>query len=605
MSVRYPSRKMGFTIQVGSHKNELAGVYEMEHDRQILEYYDQPCQFPLEYLAKSGRRVRVLHTPGFFVIRPDAVGWEEWKTEEELQQLGDKMPHRYLREANGCGYVGLVPHWRQRGNRTQKLPEATLILLAEFIKQRYETFKQKSKRQVYSELVRQCEAEQLVAPSYPTFVKAVNHRPRHQQIEKPQGTRAAYPYEPFYFELSLTTPRHGDRPFEIGHIDHTELDIELVCARTGRNLGRPWVTFLVDAFSRRLAAIHLSFDPPSYRACMMILRECVRRHGRLPQIIEVDGGREFASVYFETLLARYECTKKVRPGAKPRFGSVCERLFGTANTTFVHQLLGSTLPTRQVRQLTKAVDPKEHACWDLAHLHQRLCEWAYEVYDTLEHPALGQTPRAAFVAGLAQSGQRSHRLIAYDEAFQMFTMPTTPKGTARVQPNLGVKINGIYYWADAFRDREIERTRIPVRYDPFDVGIAYALVKNRWVSCISECYADLQGRTEREVMLASQELRQQQQQHGQQFTVTAKKLAEFLTSVEAEEVLLQQRLRDAAGQAVLRLTSEPVSGQSDVNFTPARKATVPENEAAVEPVTPVSDEWLNKTGEILTIYGDF
>jgi hypothetical protein len=187
----------------------------------------------------------------------------------------------------------------------------------------------------------------------------------------------------------------------------------------------------------------------------------------------------------------------------------------------------------------------------------------------------------------------------------MFTMPTTPQGTAMVQPKLGVKINGIYYWADAFRDREIERTRIPVRYDPFDVGIAYALVKNRWVSCISECYADLQGRTEREVMLASQELRQQQRQHGQQFTVTAKKLAEFLTSVEAEEVLLQQRLRDAAGQAVLRLTSEPVSGQSDVNFPPTRKATVPENEAAVEPVAPVSDEWLNKTGETLTIYGDF
>jgi hypothetical protein len=101
MSVRYPSRKMGFTIQAESHKNELAGVYEMEHDRQILEYYDQPCQFPLEYLAKSGRRVRVLHTPDFFVIRLDGVGWEEWKTEEELQQLGDKMPHRYLREANG------------------------------------------------------------------------------------------------------------------------------------------------------------------------------------------------------------------------------------------------------------------------------------------------------------------------------------------------------------------------------------------------------------------------------------------------------------------------------------------------------------------------
>ena len=96
----------------------------------------------------------------------------------------------------------------------------------------------------------------------------------------------------------------------------------------GRILGRPWYTMLTDAFSRRLLAIFLTFDPPSYRSCMMVLRECVRRHGRLPQSLVVDGGKEFGSVYFDTLLARFECTKKTRPPAKARFGSVCERLFG-------------------------------------------------------------------------------------------------------------------------------------------------------------------------------------------------------------------------------------------------------------------------------------
>jgi hypothetical protein len=90
---------------------------------------------------------------------------------------------------------------------------------------------------------------------------------------------------------------------------------------------------------------------------MMVMRECVQRHARLPQIIVVDGGREFESVYFETLLARYECSKKTRPGAQPRFGSVCERLFGTTNTRFVYNLLGNTQITRNVRQVTKSVSP--------------------------------------------------------------------------------------------------------------------------------------------------------------------------------------------------------------------------------------------------------
>ncbi len=35
------------------------------------------------------------------------------------------------------------------------------------------------------------------------------------------------------------------------------------------------------------------------------------------------------------------------------------------------------------------------------HLYTYLCEWAYEVYDQMDHPALGQTPRAMFVNGLA------------------------------------------------------------------------------------------------------------------------------------------------------------------------------------------------------------
>jgi putative transposase len=38
VSGRYPSRKMGITIQFESHRVELPFVYEMEHDPRALEY---------------------------------------------------------------------------------------------------------------------------------------------------------------------------------------------------------------------------------------------------------------------------------------------------------------------------------------------------------------------------------------------------------------------------------------------------------------------------------------------------------------------------------------------------------------------------------------
>ena len=70
VSGRYPSRKMGVTIQFESHRVELAGIYEMEHDAGCLEYYDQPPPLKLAYKSANGRHLTVIHTPDFFCPSP-------------------------------------------------------------------------------------------------------------------------------------------------------------------------------------------------------------------------------------------------------------------------------------------------------------------------------------------------------------------------------------------------------------------------------------------------------------------------------------------------------------------------------------------------------
>lgn len=791
VSGRYPSRKMGATIQFESHRVELPVIYELEHDACVLEYYDQPPSIPLVYESSNGKQLSVVHTPDFFVIRYDAAGWEECKTEQDLEKLSEKSPNRYqratdgswqcspgevhakqfglyysirssatinwtlqqnlhfledyfrcdaaavsararqavaaeiarrpgislseliqrangaanrddiylmiakgeifadliavaitepshvavfanaeingafrriegylnaeirtepgsavswdgvpwrivnvgdhdvsllgtggvltelahdtfnrllaagsvksaatkpqlsdavgvlasacesdLREANrrfdlvkrringeqvavpsrtirswaalyraaqeryGSGYLGLLPRVRLRGNRNARLSTEANTLAEEWIAKDYESSKQRSRHASWVLLKAKCEKQNLTAPSYKTFCLWLRKRPAFEQILKRKGPRAAYAQSAIYLELSRTTPRHGDRPFEITHIDHTELDLELVCSLTGRTLGRPWLTLLIDALSRRALAFYLTFDPPSYRSCMMILRECVRRHGRLPQVIVIDGGSEFQSTYFEALLARYECTKKTRPPAKARFGSVCERLFGTTTTQFIHNLRGNTQITRNVRQVTRSVDPKQHAAWALGDLYDRIAEYLYDVYDTIDHPSLGQSPRDAFQAGLEAGGLRPQRMIPYDQEFLIATLPTTPKGRAVVAVGRGVKVNRIYYWSDRFREPGVEGEAVPVRYDPFDAGTAYAFVRNQWVACRSEHFAAFQGRSQKEVLIASREIQKRRQEHSRHGGITARRLADFLLSVEAEEVLLQQRLKD-------------------------------------------------------------
>ncbi|MEH1965404.1 TnsA endonuclease N-terminal domain-containing protein [Nostoc sp.] len=804
----YPSRKMGQTIQFESHTVELWAIYQMEHDPQVLEFYDQPPPFKIQYQNQNGRKIGHYHTPDFFVLRPSGAAWEEWKTETELKRLAQKYPSRYqktetghwhcppgeayaasfglkyfvrtdtelhpiftqnlmfledyfrftaniphsiteqilaavqatpgttiaatlasipgvrandiyamiakeqvyvdlyavplvehwrvqlwadqqthtahthlaiettghkqipspttllpntllvwdaqlwtlvnlgektttllpevgqpmqlptafflqlfdsgtinihtsethatinsrvrelmdaaspadllsanrrfhlvqayfqhrtdiykdipqstlsrwakqFREAEatfGCGYVGLLPRTASRGNRQPKAPTDASKLLDQFITEHFETPRQAPAASVYRAYTRACEKANIPPLSQRTFYTRLKKRPIHEQTLKRQGAKAAYATEPIVLELSKTTPRHGDRPFAICHLDHTQLDIELRSQVTGRNLGRPWLTLLIDAYSRRILAVYLTFDPPSYRSCMMALRLCVQRFGRFPQSVVVDGGKEFHSVYFDTLLARYHCTKKTRPGAKPRFGSVVERLFGTTNTEFIFNLLGNTQASKQPRQLTKVVDPKQLAVWTLADLYIYLSEWAYTIYDMSVHDTLGETPLQVYTNAIAATGEREHRHIAYNEDFLMATRPSTPKGNAKVQPGQGIKVNYLYYWNDAFRNPVVEKTKVSVRYDPFDMGVAYAYLEGRWVKCISQYYSTFAGRTEKEVLLAAQEIRQQDKRNAVSTNISAKRLADFIAAVQEHEILLMQRLRDLEAVGVL------------------------------------------------------
>jgi hypothetical protein len=102
MSCRYPSKKMMVVIQAESHTNELAALYEWDHDDVTFEFYDQPGSIRLRYKKQGGSgNVVVDHTPDYFVLRQGYTGWEECKTEEHLQKLAKTMPYRYQLDENG------------------------------------------------------------------------------------------------------------------------------------------------------------------------------------------------------------------------------------------------------------------------------------------------------------------------------------------------------------------------------------------------------------------------------------------------------------------------------------------------------------------------
>lgn len=206
-------------------------------------------------------------------------------------------------------------------------------------------------------------------------------------------------------------------------------------------------------------------------------------------------------------------------------------------------------------------------------LHERLSAYLFEVYDTIEHPALGQSPGEAFRIGFEATGFRTERLIPYSQDFLMATLPATPRGSGKITPGRGVKINHIYYWSSRFQDPALENQQVPLRYDPFDLGTAFAFVEGQWVNCHSEYHAVFHGHSEKELMLASKELLRRRQRHSQSVAITARKLADFLQTVENDEILLTQRLRDhemeATRKGITAVAAESLPGEIIAeNLTP-------------------------------------
>lgn len=73
------------------------------------------------------------------------------------------------------------------------------------------------------------------------------------------------------------------RPLERVEVDHFLLDIHLICHRTGRRLGRPWLTVLVDHFSGAVLGYHISFATPSAASVLAALRHAVLPKTPVPE----------------------------------------------------------------------------------------------------------------------------------------------------------------------------------------------------------------------------------------------------------------------------------------------------------------------------------
>ncbi|CAL8477075.1 Mu transposase C-terminal domain-containing protein [Caballeronia sp. S22] len=388
--------------------------------------------------------------------------------------------------ANGANDVlALVPNTGARGNRKAKLTTRQLELMDSVIDEHWLTSKAINFKTCHRMMLVAFSVTDETPPSYPTLIARIKARETNRDVRTRYGKRIAYQASTFIDVLHHDSPVHGSRPFQYVHIDHTQLDIEVISSRTGKSLGRPWLSLAVDAWSRRIVAIYLTFDSPSYTSVMMTVRDMVRRFNRLPEFIVVDNGSDFLSAAFESFLRAMGTHLRFRPAGQPRHGAVLERMFGRLNTEYIHNLAGNTKATKNVRMVTGSHLPQKLAEWTIGALYHGIQHWAWEFYDQNIHPALQESPREAFVRGMRENGKRPQTHIQFNRDFLIATCPPVDRtGTRQVHRQRGVKVDQRLYWNEVFDSAQLDGESVHVRYDPWDASSVYVRVKDAWVRAV-------------------------------------------------------------------------------------------------------------------------
>lgn len=277
------------------------------------------------------------------------------------------------------------------------------------------------------------------------------------------------------FDLVHRTEAKG--PNALWQADHTELDI-LVKDERGE-ARRPWLTIIMDDYSRAVAGYLLSLSAPSAIQTALALRQAIWRKSQpgwhvcgIPQVLYTDHGSDFTSQHIEQVAADLKIQLVFSAVAKPRGRGKIERFFNTLS-----QMLLSRLPG-YARDGGGRV-----AVLTLPELSQEIEHYLIHEYLVTPHRTTQQAPQARWEAG----GFLPH---LPDSLERLDLLLLTVARTRRVQRD-GIRFMGMRYIDPTLAAYVGEE--IVLRYDPRDVAEVRVFYQERFL-CRAVCQ-ELAGQT--------------------------------------------------------------------------------------------------------------
>lgn len=265
-----------------------------------------------------------------------------------------------------------------------------------------------------------------------------------------EGTKA------YGAQFDLVIRHEASAPNEVWQADHTPLDI-WICDEKGAPQ-RPWLTVILDDFSRAIAGYALNLTAPSAHQTALALHQAIWRKSDagwhvagIPSTLYTDHGSDFTSQHLEYVAANLHMHLVFSLPGAPRGRGKIERFFGTINQRVLAALPGYTPP---------GTPPPVASTLTLTALDTALRQFIIEEYHQTPHRETGVAPQQRWDAG-------GFLPRLPDSLEQLDLLLLTVAKTRRVQRD------GIHFARLRYSDPTLAAyvgEDVTIRYDPRDMA---------------------------------------------------------------------------------------------------------------------------------------
>lgn len=271
-------------------------------------------------------------------------------------------------------------------------------------------------------------------------------------------------------------------------IDGTTANIMLIDDETGKLLGRPYLTVVIDDYSSAFLAVDISFCSPSRATTAAAMYQALMNKQSLlsalgmneeawpvygwPSGVLVDKGSEFDNHHLRATCdkfgIKYEYRNRVQQGGAVEDG------VKLLNTFFVQRLEGST----GARPRGDAdFNPEAKAVYNLRRFSQMLYGEVIRLNNTVREVDR-LTPIQRWESGLKRLGIQRPPALSAKKA-EAFMINMLPGGRVQVRPE-GIKYKGVVYDHGPTRPLINRHKSVSVRRSPLNLHQLYVLYNGLW-----------------------------------------------------------------------------------------------------------------------------